>query len=119
MQKQLRIITSQRLAVCPFSSSTFQVPPVPASVFSRHFRRRHLHYRPLVGCSVYRLTCGWYLWADEEMSEDDDFFKPMHVYHLIERCPNVVKYLALPPGWRFLLAGDHEDVWFDAKLLAT
>jgi hypothetical protein len=26
-------------------------------------------------------------------------------------------YLALPAGWRFLLAPDHEDVWFDVNLL--
>lgn len=62
-------------------------------------------------------TCGWYLWAGEEMSEAEDFFKPMHVYHLVERCPDVVKYLALPAGWRFHVAGDYEDVWFEAKLL--
>jgi hypothetical protein len=62
-------------------------------------------------------TCGWYLWAGEEMSAAEDFFKPMHVYHLIKRCPNTLKYLALPAGWRFLVAGDYEDVWFDAKLL--
>ena len=62
-------------------------------------------------------TCGWYLWAGEELSEADDFFKPMHVYHLIESCPSVLKYLAMPAGWRFLIAGDYEDVWFDAALL--
>lgn len=62
-------------------------------------------------------TCGWYLWAGEELSEAEDFFKPMHVYHLVKRCPNLEKYLALPAGWRFLVAGDYEDVWFDAKLL--
>lgn len=62
-------------------------------------------------------TCGWYLWAGEEMSEAEDFFKPMHVHHLEERCPSIVKFLALPPGSRFLLAGDYEDVWFDATLL--
>jgi hypothetical protein len=28
-----------------------------------------------------------------------------------------MKYLALPPGWRFLIATNHEDVWFDAALL--
>ena len=64
-----------------------------------------------------RGTCGWYLWAGEEMLEAEDFFKPMHVYHLVERCPEVLKYLALPAGWRFLVAADYEDVWFDAKLL--
>ena len=62
-------------------------------------------------------TCGWYLWAGEETSEAEDFFKPMHAYHLVERCPSVAKYLALPAGWRFLTAGAYEDVWFDARLL--
>lgn len=62
-------------------------------------------------------TCGWYLWAGEELSEADDFFQPVHIYHLVERCPSVMKYLALPAGWRFLIAGEYEDVWFDAKLL--
>jgi hypothetical protein len=62
-------------------------------------------------------TGGWYLWAGEEMSEAEDFFKPMHIYHLVERCPSVARYLALPAGWRFLVAGDYQDVWFDAGLL--
>lgn len=62
-------------------------------------------------------TCGWYLWAGEELSKAPDFFKPMHVYHLLERCPELMNYLGLPPGWRFLVAGDYEDVWFDATLL--
>lgn len=62
-------------------------------------------------------TCGWYLWAGEVFSEDADFFKPLHVYHLLERSPKVLKYLALPEGWRFLVAGEYEDVWLDASLL--
>jgi hypothetical protein len=62
-------------------------------------------------------TSGWYLWAGEELSEADDFFKPVHGYHLLERNAAVLKYLGLQPGWRFLVAGDYEDVWFDAKLL--
>ena len=62
-------------------------------------------------------TCGWFLWAGEELSDAEDFFKPVHLYHLAERKPNLMKYLSLPPGWRFLIAGDYEDVWFDASLL--
>ena len=61
-------------------------------------------------------TCGCYLWAGEELPKAPDFFKPMHVYHLLERCPRLMKYLGLPPGWRFLIAGEYEDVWFDATL---
>lgn len=64
-------------------------------------------------------TCGWYLWSGEELSQTHDNFQPLHVRHLIERCPEVLPYLALPAGWRFLKAGDYEDVWFDASLLAT
>jgi hypothetical protein len=29
----------------------------------------------------------------------------------------VFPYLALPPGWRFLLAPGYEDVWYDPTLL--
>jgi len=64
MQKQLRIITNRRLAVCPFSSSTFSVPPVPPFVFSRHFQRRKVYYHPLPGTAVYHFkSSGWYIWC--------------------------------------------------------
>ena len=61
-------------------------------------------------------TCGWYIWAGEETSEEADFFVPLHVEHLAEWCPRVVPYLNLPVGWRFLLAPNWEDVWFDAEV---
>ena len=62
-------------------------------------------------------TNGWYIWGGEVLSNDDDFFKPLHIEHILDWCPQVVKFLALPPGWRFLIAGDYEDVWFDETLL--
>jgi hypothetical protein len=62
-------------------------------------------------------TTGWYIWAGEKLPDDPDFFKPLHVAHLQEWCPEVIKFLGLSPGWRFLVAGDHEDVWFDANVL--
>lgn len=63
-------------------------------------------------------TTGWFIWGGAgEPSQDSDFFKPLHVEHLKEWCPEVIPYLGLPPGWRFLIAPNHEDVWFDAKLL--
>ena len=62
-------------------------------------------------------TTGWYIWAGEELSGDPGFFKPLHVEHLPNWCPEVQKYLGLPPGWRFLIAGDYEDVWYDESLL--
>ena len=60
-------------------------------------------------------TCGWYLWRGE-WSEDAGFFKPLHVEHLVEWCPKALPFLQLPPGWRFLLAPGHEDVWHDPQL---
>ena len=62
-------------------------------------------------------TSGWYIWAGEEISDAPDFFKSLHVEHLSEWCPEVLKYLGLPPGWRFLIADNYEDVWYDASLL--
>lgn len=62
-------------------------------------------------------TTGWYIWAGEELSDAPDFFEPLHVAHLAEWCPAALKYLGLPPGWRFLTAGAYEDVWADPTLL--
>ena len=62
-------------------------------------------------------TTGWYSWAGEKMSDSSDFFKPLHVEHLDTWCPQIKKYLGLGPGWRFLIADDYEDVWFDESLL--
>jgi len=59
-------------------------------------------------------TTGWYIYAGLAISPEPDFFKPLHVD---DWCPQIIKYLGLPPGWRFLVAGDHEDVWFDESLL--
>jgi hypothetical protein len=62
-------------------------------------------------------TSGWYIWGGEEFSTAPHFFKPFHIHHLQERCPGVLPYLALPPGWRFLIGPGHEDVWYDSSLL--
>jgi hypothetical protein len=62
-------------------------------------------------------TTGWYIWAGETLSDDPNFFEPVHVSHLGDWCPTAIPYLGLPPGWRFLIASDHEDVRFDDSLL--
>ena len=60
---------------------------------------------------------GWFIWAGEVLPHEDDAFETMHLSHLDEVRPEIVPYLALPPGWRFLIAPDYVDVWFDATLL--
>jgi hypothetical protein len=62
-------------------------------------------------------TTGWYLWGSEQFSEDKNFFIPLHAGHLEQKCALALKFLSLPPGWRFLTDGSYEDVWFDANLL--
>ena len=60
---------------------------------------------------------GWYLWSGEQFPSADDAFSPVHPHHLIHLRPEVIKFLGLPPGYRFLLADDVVDVWFDPSLL--
>jgi len=36
---------------------------------------------------------------------------------MIEKLALVADYLALPPGYRFLIADDHRDIWLDASIL--
>lgn len=62
-------------------------------------------------------TCGWYIWAEEELSDSPDFFVPLHVKHLEDWCPFVIKYLGLPIGYRFLATPDYEDVWEDKEII--
>lgn len=51
------------------------------------------------------------------MSQDAEFFQPLHVSHLTEYCPSLLPFLALAPGWRVLLAPEQTEVWFDENLL--
>lgn len=61
--------------------------------------------------------CGWYIWGGTEFPRDDDAFSALHVSHLPGYCPAAIRFLALPPGWRFLTDGDDVDVWQDPDLL--
>ncbi|MHA3789131.1 immunity protein Imm33 domain-containing protein [Flavobacterium hauense] len=66
---------------------------------------------------IERNTSGWHIWSGD-YSENPNFFEPMHAYHLKEICPYIIKYLGLPPGYRFLITDDgYEDVWEDKSLL--
>jgi len=63
-------------------------------------------------------TNGWYIWCGEEISDDADFFSPLHIELVSEYLPEIEEYLDLPPGYRFLIDGNnYEDVWYDDTLL--
>jgi hypothetical protein len=62
-------------------------------------------------------TSGWYIWAGGEPSADEEFFVPIHASHVNEWSPLIEPFLGLPVGYRFLIAPDAEDVWFDEAVL--
>ena len=62
-------------------------------------------------------TSGWYIWAGGEPGSDPSFFQSLHVSHVEDWRSGLYKYLGLPPGWRFQVAPDYEDIWFDSSLL--
>lgn len=64
-------------------------------------------------------TSGWYVWCGESFSESADFFVPQHASHVYDALPLAAQLFGLPPGYRFLLAGDYLDVWRDETLLAV
>jgi hypothetical protein len=37
--------------------------------------------------------------------------------HLLDRSPDILKLLGLPPGYRFLMADDYLNIWYDESLL--
>ena len=62
-------------------------------------------------------TNGWYIWGGD-YSDNDDFYKAVHLNHLSEILPQVLPYLALAPGYKFIIDNDgYEDVWHDPELL--
>lgn len=63
--------------------------------------------------------CGWYIWCGYEPPEESEFFQEMELTPFLKKMPELEKFLALPPGYRFLLAGAHVEVWYDSGLLGT
>jgi hypothetical protein len=109
-------LTGRQRAICASYGAVF-APPAPGSKagISSNLRSERL---PINGLRhpPEGATNGWYIWRGE-LLQDDAFFLPLHVEHLAEWCPPILEYLALPPGWRFLIADAYVDVWFDPELL--
>lgn len=101
-------IIQQQKKVCDKYGSTYVESPdslkvgIALNVKSGLIPINGLRYQPESD------TTGWYIWAGEEYSEDLDLWVSLHVE---------LPFLALAPGWRFLIAGEYEDVWYDESLL--
>jgi hypothetical protein len=108
-------ISTKQNEICSRFGAAFE-PPFTGSRLG--IALQTLHLAPLHGLRhpPENGTCGWYIWAGE-LLHSADFFQPLCVEHLTDRCPLAIPFLALPPGWRFSTDGDYIDVWYDPKLL--
>jgi hypothetical protein len=60
---------------------------------------------------------GWWL-STELYNGDTKSLNPVHYYHIAFKRPDILKYLALPFGYRFIINQEQEkDVWFDSKVV--
>ena len=61
-------------------------------------------------------TTGWFIWSGE-YSDNNDFFMPICPEHLLQIRPEIIKYLGLEIGFRFLVDNKgYEDVWKDENI---
>ena len=61
-------------------------------------------------------TTGWFIWTGE-YSEAKNFFQPICAEHLLQKRPDIIKFLGLDVGFRFLAdKNGYEDIWFDENL---
>ena len=107
---------SEQRALCAIWNAEFMATPFSLLIgISRTFSRTTF---PVNGLRHHQngTASDWFIWSGE-YSADGDFFAPLHAAHLLDRCPEIIRYLGLAPGWRFLLAPQQEDVWFDEQLL--
>lgn len=54
----------------------------------------------------------WYIYCGE-FSNKEDFFKPIHISHLVDIMPSILPYLSLEEGFGFVIDDQgYEDVWY-------
>lgn len=103
-------VRQAQLAVCQTYHAAFD-PPIPGTKVG--IALQTLGRVPIYGVRLppTDTTCGWYIHAGD-YSPADDFYQPLCVEHLADRCPAVLPFLALPPGWRFLTDDTgYMDAW--------
>ena len=111
-------VTIAQRAICRDHAADFAPPATGSRV---GVALQTLGLMPLNGTRIaeHGNVCGWYLWGGEATSDDPDFYQPLCVEHVPDRCPLALSFLGLPPGWRFLTDGESVDVWFDRNLLES
>ena len=73
-----------------------------------------LHKSPIYGSRISLPeggTVSWFIHCGEH-SPAIDFYQTLHASHLVDELPEVLKYLFLPEGSRFIIDREgYEDVW--------
>lgn len=73
-----------------------------------------LHKSPIYGSRVQLPeggTVSWFIHCGEH-SPASGFYQTLHTSHLVDELPQVLKYLFLPAGSRFIIDREgYEDVW--------
>ncbi|MCM3630406.1 hypothetical protein M3194_24030 [Paenibacillus glycanilyticus] len=59
---------------------------------------------------------GWWLTTDL-YDENIESFMNVHYYHVAFMRPEIIKYFALPYGYRFYKTDNEQDIWFDEDAL--
>ena len=58
---------------------------------------------------------GWYL-TSNSFNGDINTLQVDHLYHIINARKDLVKFLALPAGYRFFVNQDKYKVWYDNEV---
>lgn len=104
------LIAEQKLLCEEFGSNYVEVKGDDVVAVAVH----SLNKEPLVGLRKAPQTdenISWFIYGGE-LGEGEDFFETMSIKKLQEILPEVLPYLALQQGFRFMIDGDdYEDVW--------
>lgn len=111
----LRYWTEQHV-ICGRADTTFE-PPSPAQKVSISVGVLE-GQRPLEGVRYPAPPhmSGWYLTTDTYSGDIKDL-RVEHLYHVTAKRPELARYLALPPGFRFNLSKTADEVFFDRAVL--
>lgn len=107
-----KIILDLQAAICEKygSATVFPDPAMKAGLALGTF-----HLMPITGVRIApdNGVDGWYIFGGE-FSDDVNFYQPVHQSHIGEILPQVLPYLALAPGYKFMIDNEgFEDVWYE------
>lgn len=103
----------EQMAVCEKYLSAY-LPITPQTMIA--IAMQTIGKMPVYGTRVAQKEsgeAGWFIHCGD-FSEAKDFYQPIHAKHIREYLPLVEAYLALSPGYKFIINDKgYEDVWIE------